>query len=117
MERAGLARGARHGRESVWKSIDETLRKRARHLDQISAQWDKALARLQSFIGEPFAGQSKPDGQSLHFRVPYRLRELTEGYGGVFSVSGSPIWERGDGDPTVMSSLGNAFLLYRMSIC
>jgi len=50
MERAGLARGARRGRESVWK-VDRRNVEEARHyLDRISAQWDDALARLQSFV-------------------------------------------------------------------
>lgn len=50
MERSGLARGARRGRESVWQVDRRKVEQARRCLDQISAQWDQALARLQSFV-------------------------------------------------------------------
>jgi DNA-binding transcriptional ArsR family regulator len=52
MERAGLVRSARHGRESVWQ-LDQRRLEDARHyLDLISKQWDDALGRLREFVGD-----------------------------------------------------------------
>ena len=50
MEKAGLVRGARHGRESVWQLDQRRLDAARHHLDQISKQWDKALGRLREFV-------------------------------------------------------------------
>ena len=50
MEKAGLVRCKRHGRESVWQ-LDQRRLEEARHyLDQISKQWDGALGRLREFV-------------------------------------------------------------------
>jgi DNA-binding transcriptional ArsR family regulator len=53
MEEAGLVRGGRHGRESVWQLRKERLDEVQRYLNAISADWDGALARLRSFVEEP----------------------------------------------------------------
>ena len=50
MEKAGLVRGARHGRESVWHLDQRRLDVARRHLDLISKQWDEALGRLREFV-------------------------------------------------------------------
>ncbi len=50
MEEAGLVRGARHGRESVWQLDRRRLQDARHHLDLISKQWDDALARLRKFV-------------------------------------------------------------------
>ena len=50
MERSGLARCTRKGRESVWEVDQRRVREAQRYLEQISKQWDKALARLQAFV-------------------------------------------------------------------
>jgi len=50
MERSGLARHARHGRESVWQLDQRPLREAGRYLDMISRQWDDALLRLRAFV-------------------------------------------------------------------
>lgn len=50
MERAGLVRGARRGRESVWQLDQRRLRQAWRYLDVISRQWDEKLARLRAFV-------------------------------------------------------------------
>lgn len=50
MERSGLARGARRGRESVWQLERRRVEEARQYLDQISAQWDRALAKLQAFV-------------------------------------------------------------------
>ena len=50
MEQAGLVRGTRHGRESVWQ-LDQQRLKDARHyLARISKQWDEALSRLRELV-------------------------------------------------------------------
>jgi len=50
MERAGLVRSARHGRESVWQLERRRLEEAHRFLDLISKQWDSALSRLRDFV-------------------------------------------------------------------
>ena len=50
MEQAGLVRGARHGRENVWHLERHRLEDARQYLDQISKQWDAALARLRDFV-------------------------------------------------------------------
>ena len=50
MQRAGLVRGARHGRESVWQLDPRRLEDARRYLDLISKQWDDALSRLRQFV-------------------------------------------------------------------
>jgi len=50
LEDAGLARGARSGRESIWELRPNRLAETRRYLDQITAQWDAGLARLRVFV-------------------------------------------------------------------
>src|SRR5436853_366735 len=50
MERARLLPGSRRGRESIWERDQRRLDDARRYLDQISAQWDDALARLRDFV-------------------------------------------------------------------
>jgi DNA-binding transcriptional ArsR family regulator len=47
---AGLVRGARDGRESVWQLRPRRLEDARRYLDQISRQWDSALDRLKVLV-------------------------------------------------------------------
>jgi DNA-binding transcriptional ArsR family regulator len=49
---AGLVRDVRRGREHRWELDPERLGQARRSLDQISRQWDEALARLKSFVEE-----------------------------------------------------------------
>jgi DNA-binding transcriptional ArsR family regulator len=49
---AGLVRNARRGRERVWELDLERLGAARRYLDQISAAWDDAAARLKAFVEE-----------------------------------------------------------------
>ena len=49
---AGLVRGARSGREHIWELEPERLADAREHLDRIGAQWDAALARLETFLEE-----------------------------------------------------------------
>lgn len=50
LEAAGLARGSRTGRETVWTLEPRPLRKAREHLAAISQQWDDALERLRAFV-------------------------------------------------------------------
>jgi DNA-binding transcriptional ArsR family regulator len=47
---AGLVRGARVGRDSVWEVEPAPLDEARRWLDHIAAQWDEALGRLQASL-------------------------------------------------------------------
>ncbi len=47
---AGLVRGARRGRERIWRLEPHRLGDARRWLDDISAQWDQALERLRAFV-------------------------------------------------------------------
>src|SRR5262245_21003043 len=44
---AGLVRGARSGRNQIWRIEPRRLVEARRWLDGISAQWDEALGRLK----------------------------------------------------------------------
>ncbi len=50
MERSGLVRSQRHGRESLWELDQTRLEEARRHLETISRQWDEALLRLRAFV-------------------------------------------------------------------
>jgi DNA-binding transcriptional ArsR family regulator len=50
LERAGIVRGQRRGRESLWKLEQAQLEEARRYLDLISLQWDNALARLKKHV-------------------------------------------------------------------
>ena len=50
MEDAGLVRRTQIGRESLWQIEQQRLAEARQYLQQISAQWDVALARLKRFV-------------------------------------------------------------------
>ncbi|HTG61404.1 MAG TPA: metalloregulator ArsR/SmtB family transcription factor [Terriglobia bacterium] len=50
MEKAGLVRSTRRGRESVWRLEQRRLKEARYHLQQISKQWDEALGRLRALV-------------------------------------------------------------------
>ena len=52
LERAGVLRSQRHGRESLFALNPEPLQAAKNYLESISAQWDHALARLKAFVEE-----------------------------------------------------------------
>jgi hypothetical protein len=47
---AGVVRGTRDGRESVWELQPRRLVEAQRHLEQISKEWDRAIDRLKAFV-------------------------------------------------------------------
>jgi DNA-binding transcriptional ArsR family regulator len=53
LEAAGLARGSKAGRETLWTLEPRPLRKAREHLAAISQQWDDALERLRVFVEDP----------------------------------------------------------------
>jgi DNA-binding transcriptional ArsR family regulator len=52
LEGAGLVRGGRAGRESVWTLAPEQLETARQSLDLISRRWDEALGRLRALVEE-----------------------------------------------------------------
>jgi DNA-binding transcriptional ArsR family regulator len=52
LERAGLVRCMRQGRESHYSLDPKPLLTLQEYLDKVSAQWDQALARLQAMVEE-----------------------------------------------------------------
>lgn len=50
LERAGLVRHVRAGRERRFELNPRPLHDLRRYLDSVSAQWDQALVRLKSFV-------------------------------------------------------------------
>lgn len=50
MADAGLVRGTRHGRESVWRLEQRRLEDVQRYLELISKGWDAALGRLRKLV-------------------------------------------------------------------
>jgi DNA-binding transcriptional ArsR family regulator len=52
MAAAGLVRGTRRGRESVWQLEPRCLDEARRYLERISEGWDAALGRLRKLVEE-----------------------------------------------------------------
>lgn len=50
LENAGVVRGVRVGRESLFEFKPEPIDGIKQYLDLASGQWDEALARLKSFV-------------------------------------------------------------------
>ncbi len=50
LERAGVVRSVRSGRESRFALDPRPLHAMQNYLDRVSRQWDQALARLKSFV-------------------------------------------------------------------
>ncbi len=50
LARAGLVRGHRRGRESLWELEPGRLELARRYLDLVSRRWDETLARLRSAV-------------------------------------------------------------------
>jgi DNA-binding transcriptional ArsR family regulator len=50
LEGAGLVRADRVGRDCIWELRPDRVADLRRYLDEISAQWDEALARLRAMV-------------------------------------------------------------------
>lgn len=57
LEKVGLVRSDRVGRESRYALRPEPLAAARSYLDEVSAQWDDALGRLKGFVEEQGAGR------------------------------------------------------------
>lgn len=47
---AGLVRAVRRGREAIWQLEPDQLQQARSYLEEISRQWDHALASLKTFV-------------------------------------------------------------------
>jgi DNA-binding transcriptional ArsR family regulator len=63
LERAGLVRGVRTGRECRFELAARPLKELRDYLEEVSRQWDDALQRLKAFV-ERDAGSSIPSSRS-----------------------------------------------------
>ena len=50
LERAGIVRWAHSGRESLFEYNPQPMAELQSYLEQVSAQWDRTLARLKRFV-------------------------------------------------------------------
>jgi DNA-binding transcriptional ArsR family regulator len=50
LEQAGLLQSRRRGRERLWQLEQRRLLEARHYLNQISSQWDEALARLRALV-------------------------------------------------------------------
>jgi len=50
LERAGIVRCVRAGRESRFEFDPRPIEESMQYLDLVSKQWDQALSRLKSFV-------------------------------------------------------------------
>ena len=50
LSEAGLARARREGREQIWQLETRRLALARQTLDEISGQWNSAIARLRAFV-------------------------------------------------------------------
>jgi DNA-binding transcriptional ArsR family regulator len=50
LESAGVVRGVRSGRESLFEFHPEPMDEVMKYLDLVSEQWDQALSRLKAFV-------------------------------------------------------------------
>jgi DNA-binding transcriptional ArsR family regulator len=50
LEDAGVVRSVRTGRETMFALEPKPLERARRYLDEVSAQWDDALARLKAYV-------------------------------------------------------------------
>jgi hypothetical protein len=50
LEKAGLVKSTRHGRERLWQMEQHRVQEAHRYLQQISSQWDRGLERLRSLV-------------------------------------------------------------------
>jgi len=52
LESAGIVRGVRAGRESLFEFDPKPIAEMKDYLDRVSGQWDQAFARLRLFVEE-----------------------------------------------------------------
>jgi DNA-binding transcriptional ArsR family regulator len=52
LERAGIVRSVRHGRESLFEFDPRPIEDASKYLYLVSAQWDEKLSRLKAYVEE-----------------------------------------------------------------
>jgi DNA-binding transcriptional ArsR family regulator len=52
LEHAGIVHGVRQGRENLFALDPQPIEDVTQYLDSVSREWDRALARLKSFVEE-----------------------------------------------------------------
>jgi hypothetical protein len=52
LEKAGVVRGRREGRESLFELEPRPIQDLKAYLDHVSRRWDEALGRLKAFVEE-----------------------------------------------------------------
>jgi DNA-binding transcriptional ArsR family regulator len=52
LERAGIVHAVRCGRESLFELAPQPIEEMRDYLNEVSRQWDEALARLKAFVEE-----------------------------------------------------------------
>jgi DNA-binding transcriptional ArsR family regulator len=52
LEESGLVQARQKGRERIYEFAPARLRAAQRYLDQVSAEWDSAIARLRAYVEE-----------------------------------------------------------------
>lgn len=52
LERVGLVKSARHGRETLFEFDAAPIETLTQYLDLVSGQWEKKLSDLRTFLGE-----------------------------------------------------------------
>jgi DNA-binding transcriptional ArsR family regulator len=57
LQRAGLARGRRRGREQIWELERDRFDIARRFLDRVSENWDAALGRLRRHVEKSQSAQ------------------------------------------------------------
>lgn len=65
LEGAGLVRGSRQGRETLWRLEPRRLDVARAYLDVISKRWDMALGRLVAHVESGDAQQAETPGSIL----------------------------------------------------
>jgi DNA-binding transcriptional ArsR family regulator len=65
LEGAGLVRGSRQGRETLWRLEPRRLDVARAYLDVISKRWDMALGRLMAHVESGDAQQAETPGSIL----------------------------------------------------
>jgi DNA-binding transcriptional ArsR family regulator len=64
---AGLVHSTREGRQRIWEMRTERLDEVRRYLDQISQQWDSAIARLRAHV-ETVDTEENDETENTHDR-------------------------------------------------
>ena len=94
LERQGLVRSARRGRETLFRLEPEPLDRARKYLDVVSAEWGRALERLRSFV------EDRPERGSEPARRPRPAAGVTPPPAPARSAAAAPAPRRAGGRPS-----------------